>query len=82
MPLEERLEKVRKRSSESMPAEAHETFARATRELVESGAAERALGESDPAPDFDLESVDGRRLASADVRRRGPLVLTFFRGKW
>ena len=54
----------------------------ATAALVASGQADRAVGEGDSAPDFELESTGGARVALADLRVQGPVVLTFFRGHW
>jgi hypothetical protein len=34
------------------------------------------------APDFELESTDGKRLSPADWRGKGPVLLVFFRGCW
>lgn len=51
-------------------------------ELRSSGAPGRVLAIGDPAPAFTLpdaygEMVDSRRLLDA-----GPLVVTFYRGRW
>ena len=54
----------------------------ATDALTASGQAERARGEGDVAPDFDLESSSGGRVDLAALRAKGPVVLTFFRGHW
>lgn len=54
----------------------------ATAALVASGQADRAVGEGDPAPKFDLLTTDGGRVTLADLRAKGPVVLTFFRGHW
>ena len=55
---------------------------RVTRELEESGLAERAVGEGMPAPDFRLTGTTGAEVALSDLRARGPVVLTFYRGQW
>lgn len=34
------------------------------------------------APDFDLPSHVGRRFRLAELRRRGPVVVVFYRGFW
>ena len=39
-------------------------------------------GEGLVAPDFDLPSHDGRRFRLAELRRRGPVAVVFYRGFW
>ena len=60
----------------------HEPMHRATRELIGSGAAGRALKAGDKAPDFILDDPDGKAVSSATLRADGPLVVTFYRGVW
>jgi cytochrome oxidase Cu insertion factor (SCO1/SenC/PrrC family) len=36
----------------------------------------------DPAPDFTLEDMTGKRLSLSDFRGRKNLVLVFYRGHW
>lgn len=50
--------------------------------LRENDIAARALKVGDAAPDFLLPDVNGRLVSSAQLRREGPLVLSFFRGGW
>ncbi|NLS07590.1 AhpC/TSA family protein [Rhizobium sp. P32RR-XVIII] len=44
--------------------------------------ASRALKVGDTAPDFLLPDADGRLVSSEQLRREGPLVISFFRGGW
>lgn len=64
------------------PAEIHPIMERATRELIESGAAARAPKPGDMAPDFVLADGDGQTHAAADLLARGPLIISFYRGVW
>lgn len=64
------------------PAEIHPVMARATAELIASGAASKALKVGDKAPLFTLKDPDGKPVSSADLLAKGPLVLTFYRGVW
>jgi len=36
----------------------------------------------DRAPDFTLEDGNGTPVSSAELRSRGPLLITFYRGVW
>jgi peroxiredoxin len=50
--------------------------------LRETGVSSHALKVGDTAPDFLLPDADGRLHSSEQLRRNGPLVLSFFRGGW
>jgi hypothetical protein len=85
--LQERLDEFKK-SFESgappynAPHEAIETMHRATAELKATGIEKRALKAGERAPDFTLFNQDHVQVASADLLRQGPLVVSFFRGHW
>jgi len=50
--------------------------------LREAGVGEGALKTGDAAPDFALTTAEGRIETLADLLAKGPLVLSFYRGKW
>src|SRR4051812_34052371 len=64
----------------NVPPAVIETMHRATAELIASGAADKALKAGDKAPAFTLNDPDGRPVGSAELLRKGPLVLSFYRG--
>lgn len=64
------------------PPEIHPVMERATAELVASGQAERALKAGDIAPEFVLNDPDGKPVSSVELLKRGPLVISFYRGVW
>jgi hypothetical protein len=64
------------------PREAIETMHRATAELKESRMEDRALKVGDHVPSFTLFNQDHVQVASKDLLREGPLVVSFFRGHW
>lgn len=82
MGLQERLDRISEGAAEQMDAEDLEVMHRVTEELGERGLAERALGEGDRIPGFELDDQEGTRREAAVALRSGPLVLTFFRGTW
>ncbi|MCP1837242.1 peroxiredoxin [Bradyrhizobium sp. USDA 4524] len=55
---------------------------RATAELIASGTAQRARKAGDVAPAFSLRDPEGNIVNSTDLLKRGPLVLSFYRGVW
>jgi len=85
--LQDRLDEFKK-SFESgappynAPHEAIETMHRATAELKATGIENQTLKVGDRAPSFSLFSQDQVQVASADLLRQGPLVVSFFRGHW
>jgi peroxiredoxin len=43
---------------------------------------QRAKKAGDTLPSFQLSSSDGKNLSSAELLKKGPLVITFYRGSW
>ena len=66
----------------NVPRSVIETMHRATVELIASGAAQRARKAGDVAPSFSLKDPEGNVVNSSDLLKRGPLVLSFYRGVW
>ncbi len=64
------------------PREVIEMMHRATAELKASGAEQRALQAGDRAQAFTLFNQDHVEVAATELLRRGPLVVSFFRGHW
>jgi hypothetical protein len=84
--LQDRLDEFKKTFESgappyNAPREAIEKAHRATAELKASGI-EAALKVGDRAPSFTLFNQDHVRVASNDLLREGPLVVSFFRGHW
>ena len=82
MTLEEKLTRLREGSRKRFPAEALEIMHRATQDLINSGAAQRALGEGDRMPSFSLPNQRRENVSLEALLERGPMVLTAFRGHW
>src|SRR5437899_1350322 len=87
MTLQDRLDAFKAdfgagKPSYNVPPSVIVTMHRATAELIASGQAERAKKAGDIAPSFTLNDADGRRVGSAELLSKGPLVLTFYRGVW
>lgn len=80
--LEEKMKKLSEGAAEQMPEEALEVMQAHTRQLREAGRAEAAVGEGDRAPDFTLPSTTDGELSLSEVRGDGPVILSFYRGRW
>jgi peroxiredoxin len=55
---------------------------RAVAELFASGVEDNLLKPGDTMPAFTLPDADGKTVRSADLLALGPLVISFFRGRW
>ena len=85
--LQGRLDEFRKAFESGAPPynaspEVIETMHRATAELKASVIENRALKVGDRAPSYTLFNQEHVQVASADLLRQGPLVVSFFRGHW
>ncbi len=78
-------ERIQTQLAEMLPrisAEDLETMQSVTRELIERGLSRQAVQPGDPAPDFTLPTPDERKVSLEELRRKGPVVLNFYRGAW
>ena len=82
MGLQEQLNARREQFEASAPKEVLDIMHRATADLKRSGILEKALNVGDAMPDFSLSNSEGQPVRPHDLLSGGPLVLTFFRGKW
>jgi peroxiredoxin len=51
-------------------------------DLRASGIMQRVARVGQPATDFTLPSSTGTSVSLVDLRARGPVVLSFYRGRW
>ncbi len=82
MPLKEELKALQTRLESGRPAEVVATMHRAVDELRASGAPDRVLKVGDKAPDFVLPNAGEQLVDSRALLAKGPLVVTFYRGRW
>jgi RecJ-like exonuclease len=80
--LQEQLERIKESGKKRIPEAARAVMTRAQEELKQSGIAERTLRVGARAPEFSLPEADGKMVGSQDLLRNGPLVVSFYRGKW
>ena len=62
--------------------EVYDAYTRFVRELGARDFARQVLKRGDATPDFALPNSEGHIVRSGDLIRRGPLVISFFRGGW
>jgi hypothetical protein len=82
MTLSERLDTMREASKARIPAEARAIMLRSVDDLRASGIMNRIVKKGQPAPDFTLPNASGHPVALKDLVARGPVVLSFYRGRW
>lgn len=82
MTLKERIDKLKEASRGRVPEEIRAVMERAVEDLRRSGIRDRVKKPGDKAPKFSLPDLDGRLVSSRDLLARGPLVVSFYRGKW
>jgi hypothetical protein len=82
MSLEEKLAAIREIAKARQPPEVRAVMQKATDDLRASGIMDRVARVGAPAPDFTLPNVAGQPVSLAALRARGPVVLSFYRGRW
>ena len=82
MKLQEQMDAFKKGFVEQVPEQALESMARAGEQLRESGIADRAVKVGGKAPDFSLSNTLETEISLSALLANGPVVLSFFRGKW
>lgn len=82
MTLQEQLDAYRAQFEAKAPKEVLEVMHRVTEDLRSSGILAGTLKTGDKAPDFTLRNAAGQLVSSERLRAEGPLVVSFYRGKW
>jgi len=82
MALQEKLDAMREMAKTRIPPEARAVMERSIEDLRASGIMSRVARVGQSAPDFALPNADGRSVSLAGLQARGPVVLSFYRGRW
>jgi hypothetical protein len=82
MSLEDRLAAIRQMAKTRQPPEVRAVMERATEDLRASGIMDRIVKVGSAAPDFALPNAAGQVVSLASLRARGPVVVSFYRGRW
>lgn len=82
MSLQEEIEQLRAKSAESIPEDIRNVMADNIKRLGESGILDSMIQVGDTFPDFELPDAEGRTVRLEDLRKNGPVVVSFFRGNW
>jgi len=82
MTLTERLDAIREAGKGRIPPDARAVMERSIEDLRASGIMNRIAKVGQRAPDFTLPDHAGKDVGLAELLARGPVVLTFYRGRW
>ncbi len=82
MTLQEKLDTIRAASKTRIPPEAQAIMHRSIDDLRASGIMSRVAKVGQPAPDFTLPNAAGQPTSLKELLARGPVVLSFYRGRW
>lgn len=82
MSLKSELEAIKARSATIIPPPVEALMKLATDALRASGILGRALKVGDKAPEFFLPDPAGTIVSSRTLLEKGPLVISFYRGRW
>lgn len=82
MGLQQKLDTLKKGFEGQAEKEVVEIMHRATADLEKSGILDATVQVGDEAVDFSLKNADGKELSLKELLSEGPVVLSFYRGKW
>lgn len=82
MTLQETLDTLREASRTRIPSETRAVMQRSIEDLRASGIMARIARVGQPAPAFTLPNASGRSVGLQELLARGPVVLSFYRGRW
>ena len=81
-PLQQQIDEFDAQARSQVPAGLLQDLTHPIAQLIQSGAAEPALKEGAPAPDFTLPDAFGNPVTLSHLLQQGPVVITFYRGAW
>ncbi len=81
-PLNERLAEMRAKGEAKRPAEVTAIMEGAAEDLRISGILDGVIGVGQRAPLFARPNLEGRTVRLRSLLKRGPVWLSFFRGRW
>jgi hypothetical protein len=82
MTLKQKIEAYKEGFKKKAPQEAQEIMRRATNDLQNSPQMINTIKVGDMAPDFSLKNTANNDIVLSDLLDRGPVVLSFYRGRW
>jgi len=81
-PLQQQIDEFIAEGASWLPTDLLQDLLSPIGQLINSGAAEKALKEGAQVPDFTLLDARGAPVTLSQLLTRGPVVMTFYRGQW
>ncbi len=81
-PLQDQLDEITANTRQLVQPERLATGERFVEELLLSGVESKIIPVGSKAPLFDLLDFTGKQVRSSDLLALGPLIVSFFRGRW
>ena len=82
MALQDELDAFRAKFAKMVPQDVRDQLHEANEDLRDTGILNRVVNIGDILPDFALPNQDGETVQLADLRARGPVIISYFRGNW
>ncbi|MBW2490594.1 MAG: redoxin domain-containing protein [Deltaproteobacteria bacterium] len=82
MTLQEKLNNLKANFEKTAPKEALNIMHRATSDLINSNILDGVVKTGDTASEFELKDNNEKVIRLKDFLANGPVVLSFYRGKW
>lgn len=82
MSLQQQLEALLNQAASLLPPEIITSIQQSIKEVSDLEIAEKALKPKDRAPDFTLLNAVGQSVELQNLRAKGSVVITFYRGLW
>jgi hypothetical protein len=82
MSLEDKLAAIREMAKTRQPPEVRAVMQKAIEDLRAAGILDRVAKVGSAASDFTLPNAAGQLVSLAALRAGGPVVVSFYRGRW
>ena len=82
MSLEEDIQKFQKEMIEKIPQELLAKLQKSRENIISNNSEIKFLRENEQIPEFSLPNQTGTMISLKDLIKKGPLVITFYRGGW
>jgi peroxiredoxin len=80
--LKDQLRLMSEATARKLPTEKAKALQDALNKLRDSHLTDHALKVGQRMPDFSLKDVHGKTVRLKDLRKKGPVIVTFYRGSW
>ena len=80
--LQQQIEAFQAQLAQQLPPAMLAELGKSSAALIQTGIAQQSVKTGEQAPDFTLPDVFGNAVTLSTLLKRGPVVVTFYRGEW